>query len=165
MSPGRFRIWEIQKMKFALIIAAFAMTLGGCAVTKGDLVLLTASVDANPCDNLGQREHCVIVRILSVAGHDEIKLDRDPLKLGSNPRHRIFWKLDPSTPRGYSFPDDAITFKNNYGGQLYDRTVHVDRRHCWWRDFNTDSNEYFYTVKVMDPAGRPITLDPSIVNG
>lgn len=145
--------------------AALMLVLSACATRDGSFqpVMLTAS---DPCDALGPKEHCIIVRIQRNAeGQEVVKVDTVQLKLGSSPRHKIIWKLNPSTPRGYEFPvTGAIIFTNNYG-QMYEPTLHVGKRHVSWRDYNTDLIEYFYNITVLDPSGNPITRDPSIVNG
>ncbi|HEV8553870.1 MAG TPA: hypothetical protein VGR65_10885 [Casimicrobiaceae bacterium] len=82
----------------ATAVAALAVVLAACAMDGG--TKLAAGLCSTP------RQHCI-----NVLG-DNIKVDVDPLYVYGRD-HEIFWRLDPVTANGYTFPANGIVFPSS----------------------------------------------------
>ena len=137
----------------------------------GALAMIGAGVGAQPGPPCSGTNHCMDVTITGGA------IAPVPNTVVTGKNHQVYWRIRTS---GYSFPAPpaprgGIAFKPpssiNDNGRMPANEFPCNRVsptlfHCTDANSTHDSGvrSYQYSIAVIDGAGRPIVLDPWIVN-
>lgn len=99
---------------------------------------------------------------ISVAG-DRVIVDPEIVLVVKNNRDvQLHWHLAPGLE--FSGSGDGVAFKGPTQDQFYGGRVTENKKSYHWRDRNTVSGEFHYSVTFHDSAGRLYFKDPTIMN-
>jgi hypothetical protein len=132
--------------------------------------MTAASVGAQPGPPCTGTNHCVDITIAGSA------IQSVPAVVVQGNNHQIYWRIktagytfaSPPQPIGIAFKQPSSINDNGHmpANEFPCNHMSTTLFHC--TDANsthgTGVHRYQYSITVMDPAGKPIALDPWIVN-
>ena len=88
-----------------------------------------------------------------------VSVTPDPLPAGPGNNVNLHWNISTN---GWTFPSNGIVITNP-GDQFSDAQVLNNGRQFKWKDKNTNSVRYKYTINVTN-GSTTLSLDPTIEN-